>query len=170
PEPLGPIPLLASYQEDLSWLRRAVVAGSPEWFGVKAVRFSPDETRLGPVQVELFMVLPFTQQVTEWDLSGNIEEGPAVAVPATGTYALIEMNAYPVTTTAGVEALAKHRGTRRITSLDLRNNNLDNDAARALVRSPYLHNLKRLRLLEGNRLRGRVWQQVIERFGEDVVG
>ena len=58
----------------------------------------------------------------------------------------------------------------RITALDLRNNDLDNDAARALVQSPYLDNLKRLQLLEGNRLRGKVWQQVIERFGEDVVG
>ena len=44
------------------------------------------------------------------------------------------------------------------------------DAARALVKSPYLDTLKRLQLLEGNRLRGKVWQQVIERFGEDVVG
>jgi hypothetical protein len=63
-----------------------------------------------------------------------------------------------------------HHKARLIASLDLRDNDLDNDAARALVRSPYLNNLKRLRLLEGNRLRGRVWQQVIERFGEDVVG
>jgi hypothetical protein len=68
-----------------------------------------------------------------------------------------------------VEALAQQRGARRIISLDLRHNNLDNDAARALVKSPYLDNLKQLRLLEGNRFRGKVWQQVIERFG-DVVG
>ena len=70
----------------------------------------------------------------------------------------------------GVEALARHRGARRIDTLLLTNNNLDNDAARALIRSPYLENLKRLDLLDGNRLRGKVWQQVIERFGEDVVG
>jgi len=76
----------------------------------------------------------------------------------------------PKITTSGVEALARHRGVRRLTAIDLRNNDLDNDAARALVKSPYLDNLKRLQLLEGNRLRGRVWQQVIERFGEDVVG
>ena len=77
---------------------------------------------------------------------------------------------HPVITTAAVGALAQHRGLRRIERLDLRNNDLDNDAARALIASPYLDNLKRLQLLEGNRLRGRVWQRVIERFGEDVVG
>jgi hypothetical protein len=59
---------------------------------------------------------------------------------------------------------------RRVTELDLTDNDLDNDAARAIVRSPYLDNLKRLNLLAGNRFRGRVWQQVIARFGEDVVG
>ncbi|MCS6867038.1 MAG: TIGR02996 domain-containing protein [Gemmataceae bacterium] len=75
----------------------------------------------------------------------------------------------PVITTAGVMALAQHRGARRITALDLRNNDLDNDAARALVQSPYLDNLQNLQLLTGNRLRGQVWQLVVARFGEDVV-
>jgi hypothetical protein len=80
------------------------------------------------------------------------------------------MHVQPVITVEGVEALAGHRGARRIQSLNLTNNTLDNDAARALVRSPYLIKLKRLDLLEGNRLRGRTWQQLLEKFGEDVVG
>jgi uncharacterized protein (TIGR02996 family) len=76
----------------------------------------------------------------------------------------------PVVTLSGVEALVAHRGARKLTTLVLTHNNLDNDAARALVKSPYLDNLKRLDLFAGNRFRGKVWQQVIERFGEEVVG
>ncbi len=171
PEHAGPLPLYGSYQEDPDGLRRVVVSWSPEWFGARSARFLPGSTRIGPEQVEIFLGLPFTQQVTAWDFSGEVREMPASSGPGTAeTFALIELNVQSVITTAGVQALARHRGARRITSLDLRNNNLDNDAARALVKSPYLDNLKRLQLLEGNRLRGRVWQQVIERFGEDVVG
>lgn len=77
---------------------------------------------------------------------------------------------HPTITNAEIAALLEQRGLKRITALDLRNNDLDNDAALALVKSPYLDNLKRLDLLEGNRLRGRVWQKLIERFGEQVVG
>ncbi len=79
-----------------------------------------------------------------------------------------ELFLIPVITNAGVAALASHRGARRLTELDLTYNDLDNDAARALINSPFLENLKVLKLLEGNRLRGRVWQQVLERFGPGV--
>jgi hypothetical protein len=117
------------------------------------------------------------RQVTEWDLSGHRAE-----VPPAETERLREqidvfpdpdspwIRLRPAITSGAVDGLVRHRGAVRITTLDLRNNNLDNDAARALVKSPYLDNLKTLRLLDGNRLRGKVWQQVIERFGEDVVG
>src|SRR5262249_4196129 len=81
-----------------------------------------------------------------------------------------DMNVEPVITLEGVEALAQHRGARRLRSLVLTYNNLDNDAARTLLRSPYLVNLKRLDLLEGNRFRGEMWARLRERFGEDVVG
>jgi hypothetical protein len=67
-------------------------------------------------------------------------------------------------------ALARNRGARRIETLLLTNNNLDNDAARAIVHSQHFIRLKRLELLEGNRLRGRTWQQLLEKFGENVVG
>ncbi|MFM8273104.1 MAG: TIGR02996 domain-containing protein [Gemmata sp.] len=112
----------------------------------------------------LFGLVAFAR-VTELNLEGvETEEARADDSP------FVPFRLEPVVTTAGVESLAQHRGARKLTSLILTNNSLDNDAARALVRSPYLDNLKRLQLLEGNRLRGRVWQQVIERFGEDVVG
>lgn len=68
-----------------------------------------------------------------------------------------------------ISVLAHSREARRLTVLDLRNNNLDNDALRALAKSPHLNRLQRLYLSEGNTFRGRVWQQVLERFGPDVV-
>jgi hypothetical protein len=118
----------------------------------------------------IFAMSAFTR-VTYLDLSGTEQlvrgvENTVDGLGIAGTEYVIQ----PVVTVLAVESLARHRGMRRITSLDLRNNNLDNDAARALVQSPYLDNLKRLTLLDGNRFRGKVWQQVIERFGEDVVG
>jgi hypothetical protein len=112
----------------------------------------------------LFRLAAFAR-VTELDLVGEEVADPSDLGSDFTTYTLS-----PVITSAAVVALAQHRGLRRIERLDLRGNDLDNDAARALVNSPYLDNLKRLRLLEGNRFRGKVWQQVIERFGEDVVG
>jgi hypothetical protein len=68
-----------------------------------------------------------------------------------------------------VELLAQSRDVRRLTDLDLTFNDLDNDAARAIARSPHLFRLRRLAFSRGNRFRGRVWQQLVERFGENVV-
>jgi uncharacterized protein (TIGR02996 family) len=145
-------------------LRRGAVAENPEWFGLERVKVGAGRiTSAEPFDV-LFGLTVFAR-VKELDLAGV--EVPDESDPGS---AFTIYHLEPVITTAAVAALAQHRGLRRITALDLRNNDLDNDAARALVKSPYLDNLKRLQLLEGNRLRGKVWQQVIERFGEDVVG
>jgi uncharacterized protein (TIGR02996 family) len=144
------------------------VQAEPEMFGARSMTVEAGVIHLGPEHVEALFALPVAQRITEWLLAGDIRE---VASGGEGeVLGLIDLVHSPAITTSGVETLAKHRGARRITHLDLRNNNLDNDAARALVNSPYLDGLKRLQLLEGNRLRGKVWQQVIERFGEDVVG
>jgi uncharacterized protein (TIGR02996 family) len=115
---------------------------------------------------DVFFSLVAFARVTALHLAGEevVDTTTGAAFPF-GTITQLK----PVITTAGVMALAQHRGARRLTALDLRNNDLDNDAARALVKSPYLDNLKSLQLLAGNRLRGKVWQLVIERFGEDVV-
>ena len=59
--------------------------------------------------------------------------------------------------------------TYETAELLLPRNNLDNDAARLLVRSPYLTRLTRLEIKEGNDLRGDTWAALLERFGEDVV-
>jgi uncharacterized protein (TIGR02996 family) len=147
-------------------LRSRAVRDYPEWFGQRELMVDPDRP-LTPDEVTLLLDLPFTRQVTDWDLAGQVEE---VTTDVGSVSGLIDLEVRHTITGRGVEALARHRGARRIETLLLTNNNLDNDAARALVKSPYLDNLKRLDLLEGNRLRGRVWQQVIERFGEHVVG
>lgn len=145
-------------------LRGDLVRSSPEFFGACAVGLVGGRVTSAEPLDALFGLAAFAR-VTELDLEGeevrdDNDDGSAFTI----------FHLEPVITTAGVAALAQHRGLRRIAALDLRNNDLDNDAARALVKSPYLDGLKRLQLLEGNRLRGRVWQQVIERFGDDVVG
>jgi uncharacterized protein (TIGR02996 family) len=142
--------------------RRHTVAECPECFAVEGLKLCGGRINSAELFDVIFSLSAFAR-VSELNLEGQLvehEDAPDV----------ISYSVEPTVTTAGVVALARHRGMRRMTSLILTNNDLDNDAARALVRSPYLDNLKTLRLLDGNRLRGRVWQQVIERFGEDVVG
>ena len=151
-------------------LRARVVAETPEWFGATALRGDPARP-LGEDEVTVLLDLPFTQQVTDWDLGGHVQELPAE--PATedaGTFGLIDLIERPVVTLKGVEALAAHRGARRIRSLDLTHNQLGNDAVRALARSPHLIRLERLDFRDGNSPKGRVWQELVERFGEKVVG
>jgi uncharacterized protein (TIGR02996 family) len=153
--------------EDPVKFREFVVHVTPGWYGQTSlyVRF---QSKLAAAHIDTLFALPFTQQVRDWNLAGWLDEehrGYDIGDPTLGLTDIVQL---PVITGSGVEALVKHRGARRIETLDLRNNNLDNDAARALVDSQCLTSLKRLYLLEGNRLRGRVWQRVIERFGEDV--
>jgi len=150
--------------------RALVVARHPEWFGETVLRVEPDRA-LFPEEVPTLFALPVTQQVTEWNLGGQVEEIPAGPLTADGgTFGLIDLRDRPVVNTAGVEVLAQCRGARRVRTLVLTHNRLDNDAARALAHSPYLINLTRLDLYDGNRFRGRVWQELIARFGEAVVG
>jgi len=149
---------------DVASLRYGLVHHAPEHFSATQLRLMGGRiTSAEPFDV-LFSLVAFAR-VADLNLSG--EEVPDES-DREGAFTIFHLE--PVITTSGVTALAQHRGLRRITALNLTNNDLDNDAARALVNSPYLDNLKRLQLLEGNRFRGRVWQQVIERFGEDVVG
>lgn len=145
-------------------LRRELVRDTPACFKAEGVRLYGGRIGTADPFDALFGLAAFAR-VAELVLVGEEIADPSDLDSGFTTYTIS-----PVITSAGVVALAQHRGLRRIERLDLRGNDLDNDAARALAKSPYLDNLKRLQLLEGNRLRGRVWQQVIERFGEDVVG
>jgi uncharacterized protein (TIGR02996 family) len=154
--------------------RWRIALHEPETFGARTLAVAPG-VLLRPEHFEMLFALPVAQQVTEWDLGGYVEDlATAPFVDQIGDFEFLpRMTGFqiaPAVTTTAVNLLTRHRSARKLTSLILTNNDLDNDAARALVKSPYLDNLKRLQLLEGNRLRGKVWQQVIERFGEDVVG
>jgi uncharacterized protein (TIGR02996 family) len=161
-------------------IREWVVGCRPHWFRSATIEVSfaraIGDQEVGPFrpvspeEVTALLDCPAFQRVAEWSFPGFFEELAAnPQTEDTGTYALVDIQEGPVIRREGVEALAANRGARRITRLILTNNNLDNDAARALIRSPYLINLKHLELLQGNRLRGRTWQELLDRFGEDVV-
>lgn len=115
---------------------------------------------------------PAFRKVIELHMPGEHVPIVGAATDASGSVTeelSFDTRVVPIVTTTGVEALARHHLARRLTLLDLRNNQLGNDAIRALARSPHLDNLKQLAIAEGNNFRGRVWQQLLERFGEEVV-
>lgn len=140
--------------------RERVVRTQPAWYGATYLRVIPGSCLVAS-HIQNLCQLPFVTRVSFWNFAGRaeVDNVPESLVRSTP----------PAVTTKAVDALVMHPAAIRITILDLSNNELDNDAALALVSSPYLSNLKHLSLLEGNRLRGKVWQRVIERFGEDVV-
>ena len=155
--------------------REWVVRVNPAWYGETNLYVRSDYRMLHPEAVRVLCGLPFIQQVTEWNLAGRFEElrpyaerSPAELYNEDFDFMPLAPGIYnrPVITTTGVNVLARNRTASRIRVLDLRDNRLDSDA---LAQSPYLDNLKQLLLLQGNDVSGRVWQKVIERFGEDVV-
>jgi len=173
PLPPNPIDLGESWQEDIGGLRRVVVWRRPEWFGARAVRVTRPP-RLTPELLEELFALPFLHQVTEWNLAGyvhdfSLEPEPEHSPDFDFFPARSGSRTDPTVTASAVNALAHSREALRVVSLDLRHNKLDNKTARALTRSPYLKSLKRLELSQGNDIGPRVWQKVVERFGEDVV-
>lgn len=154
---------------DVTAVREKIVQSRPHWFGVKRLSVL-EGWFLYPEHLDVLFSLEALRGVTEWDLGGHVEEVAGGPQTAEGeAYALIDMNVSPVIRRDGVAALAANRGARRITTLILTHNNLDNDAARALRDSPHLTNLKRLEFWAGNNIRGQTWQRLLERFGEDVV-
>jgi uncharacterized protein (TIGR02996 family) len=160
--------------EDLSntlALRQHVIRSSPQWFGAYTLAIRHGSSLL-PDHIDIAYSLPFMRQITQWSFVGYSEETSAAAFESPDAFTgFSTVTRYlPVISLRTIEVLVRHRWALRIESFDLRNNSLGNDAARAIIASPYLDNLKRLQLLEGNRLSGKVWRQVIERFGEDIAG
>ena len=161
---------------DAAELRRLALGTHPEWYGATELKISGGVILSGkPIQTML--TSPVTQRATRFDLSGAVVDS-RVDMDASSesadaeTTALALMREYeyrPVVTVQAVEALVNAREARRLTHLDLRNNDLDNDAARAIVHSTNLIRLKSLQMFNGNQLRGRTWQQLLERFGPEVV-
>ncbi|QEL19526.1 TIGR02996 domain-containing protein [Limnoglobus roseus] len=153
---------------------RVSALAKPWLFGVwRAAVMAPTERIVDSRPFDTLFHSIALRKVCELDLAGD--EMPIVASTVTDdgggligqpTY---ESRLIPTISLGGIEALAKHRLCKRLTGLNLTNNNLGNDAIRYLARSPYLDNLSRLEIAEGNNFRGRVWQLLIERFGEEVV-
>ncbi len=168
------IELSADAFRDADAFRRVALTTFPHWYGAMRLKVTADRIT-HPAALQTILTSPVTERVTELDLRGReVDIELVVCDGGTGLAATIsplyDTEQQPVITVKMVEALARIRECRRLTRLDLRNNDLDNDALRALAQSPYLHRLERLDLVEGNhRFKGRVWQQVLERFGPDVV-
>lgn len=157
---------------DADRLRRKSL-DNPYWFGSEIMLMRGHGDRItDSTAFDTIFGLPAFQKVRELHMPG--EHVPVTGVVTDESGSVTEAPAYdfriaPFITQAGVQALARCREARRLTLLDLRNHNLGNDALRFLADSPHFKNLKRLEVAEGNNFRGRVWQQLIERFGEDVV-
>ena len=154
---------------DPAEFRRVAISSRPEWYGCTALKVVRGLI-VGGKPIQTILTSPVTERVTELDLSGATVAIQRGAAPGEDSYGLLDEYEYrPAVTLQGVEALVDAREARRLTALDLRNNDLDNDAARAVVRSTNLIRLKSLHLSDGNQFRGRTWQQLLERFGPDVL-
>lgn len=157
---------------DATNFRSLALRENPEWYGSTEFKLTGGLIQSGkPIQTLLTSLV--TTRLVRFDLCGSLTHfgGPTgESGEETTAIALLREYEYrPVVTVQAVEALVNSREARRITYLDLRNNDLDNDAARAIVNSKNLIRLQSLHLFDGNQLRGRTWQQLLERFGPDVV-
>lgn len=145
-------------------LRQYTVERYPAWYGAKKLQIFEGQF-VTKEQLTTLFNSPVTTNVVEFDLSGRELQIPQDIAGIR----MFDIEIKPVISRSMVEVLAKMKEIRRVRVLDLRNNDLGNDAIWALARSPYLIRLERLYLSEGNRFRGRVWQQIRERFGQDIV-
>ena len=158
---------------DAEAFRRLALALNPHWYGARTLKVTGGRIA-DPAPLLTILTSPVTERVVELDLRGLVVEVPTELGGADAPGELAGLSLYdieqrPVIAVRMVEVLADTREARRLKALDLRNNDLDNDALRSLARSPYLHQLARLDLLEGNRFKGRHWQTILETYGPDVV-
>jgi uncharacterized protein (TIGR02996 family) len=165
----GRIDLAAERLQDAAGLRVFAAEQNPGWFGETTLKIISGRIN-GGIPIETLFSSPAFARITTLDFAGIAVDAPVPysALP-TATMNLFDTEEKPVITTLGVEALAKHRGAKRIQTLLLSNNGLDNDAARMLVKSPFLNGLTRLDIRNGNQLRGSTWSELLARFGEQVV-
>jgi uncharacterized protein (TIGR02996 family) len=167
PEPW--IHVVADQLGDPDAFRLTAVRDHPEWYGATELKVTSGRIT-SPDQLATILTSPVTEHVTKLDLSGQVlEHAVEIDDPDDAAHlSVFDIEYKPVIPPRMIEALAGMRECRRLTDLDLRNNDLHSDAARALAASPHFYRLRRLALVEGNRMRGRTWQQVIARFGPDV--
>jgi uncharacterized protein (TIGR02996 family) len=157
--------------EDAEAFRRLALTKHPEYYRLTSLKITGG-LLASSKPITTLLTSPVLANVKKLDLSGELVDLPHDDHPDwdQATPRMMDFELQPVITLQAVEALVGMRECRRLTHLDLRNNNLDNDAARAIVRSTNLIRIQRLELYDNNQLRGRTWQQLLDRFGEDVVG
>jgi uncharacterized protein (TIGR02996 family) len=163
------IPVSADALIDPDAFRRLAVERHPEWYGATRLKLvAGTVTTPGPLHT--ILTSPVTEQVVELDLSGRTEEVASEAIdigdekPLTVTDYVVR----PAISIRMIEHLCQMPEARRLVALDLRLNNLDNDALRALARSTNLIRLERLSVYDpdSTRFKGGTWQQVVARFGQ----
>jgi hypothetical protein len=169
------VELSAEALNDPLSLRQQSVTTHPEWFGANSFKLTGGFI-LTEEPLRTLLTLPAWERLTRWDLSGTVIERPITLGEETTQddlailpLALLETDTQPIITGRMVEALSEMRECRRLTELDLRHNELDNDAMHALADSRHFIRLRWLAVSEGNRFKGRTWQRLLERFGPDVV-
>ena len=172
-QPWGAIELPARAFHDAEAFRRLALNLHPHWYGARTLKVTGDRIA-DPAPLLTILTSPVTERVVELDLRGQVVDIPAElgGADAPGELAglmLYDIERRPVIAGRMIEVLAGTREARRLKVLDLRDNDLDNDALMYLERSPYLHQLTRLDLLDGNRFKGRNWQRILTAYGEDVV-
>ena len=154
--------------------RRQAITTFPHWYGATQLEVTAG-TILTPEPLDTILTSPVTANVTSLSLAGREFPGEPEPLPDPdddfdAPYRFVDFYYRPVISIKMVRRLSQTRESRRLIELDLRNNKLDNDALRALATSPHLIRLERLRLTSPDSgFRGRVWQQVHDRFGPEVL-
>jgi uncharacterized protein (TIGR02996 family) len=168
PERAAQIGLAELYDE--AEFRSATVTDRPQWFGATGLRVTGSPA-VSAAPFEVLFGCPAFARVTEFDFRGQGKwvRSESVSLNPYVVSVSAEFVHQPGVTDAGVAALSRCRGAQRLTALSLAGNELGNGSASALVKSPHLLNLKRLEVLNGNRLGPRAIRQLVDRFGEDVV-
>lgn len=159
------IVLAAEDLEDAGTLRERAALRHPEWFGATSFALAPSFISKSD-QIDTLLELACFERVSAFDFTGGTT---AIGNPFATSIADLEFRYEPRISRSALDYLIQHRGVRRIAKLSLYNNNLDNDALRALMRSPHLQRLKELDISRGNTFRGRVWAEFQAHFGEEVV-
>ncbi len=176
--PPEPIEVAADLLADAEKFRSFALGHCPHWYGSTTLVVTGGLIA-DPAALATIFGSPVTERVTNLVLRGQVLElgaapssAPSESDLSGDTFGLApeaETVQRPVITVRMVAHLAKMREVRRLVSLDLRNNGLDNDALRAFADSPYFIRLERLEWSEGNSFKGRHWQHMHARFGGGVV-
>lgn len=164
-----PVAEMPSHQLlDPDGLRRVACERFPHWYLASATKVVGDRLT-DPAAIETLLRSPVTAGVTRLDLSGRVEH-LGTSHDDRLEIGLIDFEYRPVVGTRVVEHLCGLREARRLVALDLSRNELDNDAVRAVLRSTNLIRLTELSIQDGNtRVKGRLWGELLERFGPGVV-